>query len=490
MDEAPGWHSEFHDVYPSRSTAVPVSTTPNLGVGVWAISLRSSAMVGRVAEAAFAITSMPSVSFASAIASPTGSAGGVSISTRSKCERRKPSSFWSRAASISSAGCGVGVPAVSTYRLPVGVSEPFPPALGLDRIAPGWNRVQRVLERRLAEHQIPDPRGGGQVEEAVEGGLAQVEIDQHDPPASAREGDGQVRDGGRLALARQRAGDQERTGTVGEVREVDRQPQLAVPLGDRSRRLGQHRQRKRVVRAGRGVGDPGEQRDAEPLHHLVGRAHVGVERLGEKRERHTEREPEQHAQDHVARRAGLHLRGRRRGARDARRRRLDQLQLHQPLVLLRQVRELGPQPGRVLALSLLDVDVVVERGDAPVEAGDRGRQVGGALAGVRGLERPGVGVHEGDRGRGAGVGDAEGEDVGGVVRRHLGVRDQPAGGVAGHAGGAQRGAGDRRGVGERRGGLEVARLCVRGSGGGAARDLCRRVEVDLRGGLEQRLLAG
>ena len=169
------------------------------------------------------------------------------------------------------------------------------------------DRPHRLVERDVAEGDVGHPGAAGEVEEVVEEGLAQVEVDQHHPPAGPGERDGQVRDRRRLALLLGRARDHDRARLDREVGEVEVDAQLAVGLGLDAALVVEHAEAPGLAQRPRRDRDPGQERQAEPLGDVVGVADARVERLRQRHEDQADDQADAEAHGQVAGRGGPHL---------------------------------------------------------------------------------------------------------------------------------------------------------------------------------------
>ena len=137
---------------------------------------------------------------------------------------------------------------------------------------------QSSAELDVPERDVGDPLGVRETEEAVEVGDTQVEIDERHAPARACLRDGQVRRGRRLSLALDRARDEYRARAfVLEHREIEVRAQHPECLGVGAGWLRQHDEAvvlRERLRRGR---DARQERQAEPIADLRGRAHPRVE---------------------------------------------------------------------------------------------------------------------------------------------------------------------------------------------------------------------
>ena len=135
-----------------------------------------------------------------------------------------------------------------------------------------------------------------QVEEAVEIRIAEVEIDENDPPARTRQRDGEVGNRGRLPLSLERARDHDRAGVPLHVREVEVDGEDAERLRFTRLRPFEHDQAVVLAHPARRLRQSREQRQPELLLHLLDRADARVQRVPEEREPDPEQQAEHEAE--------------------------------------------------------------------------------------------------------------------------------------------------------------------------------------------------
>ena len=167
---------------------------------------------------------------------------------------------------------------------------------------------QRGLQRRVPERDLRDPRSG-QAEELVQERTAQVEVDEDDALAGARERDCEVGDRRRLALLLDGARDHDRAHVAVERDEVEIRAEHAERLRLYAGRIVEHDQMVLGAQLLARCGDPGEQRQAaELLADLLCAAYARIECLPQEGETDPEHETEHEAEDPVAARLRLDLR--------------------------------------------------------------------------------------------------------------------------------------------------------------------------------------
>src|SRR5919199_2220618 len=154
-------------------------------------------------------------------------------------------------------------------------------------------------ERRVTKHDIRQPRLPFEPEELVDARPPQVEIDQHNSLPRASGDDRQVRDRGGLALAFERARDHDRARVVVEAGELEVGPQHPERFGSDARRLPEEHELFRSLKLARGLGNAGEEGEAQPTGHVFGCPYTCVERIAEKREADAEDEAEREPDDAV-----------------------------------------------------------------------------------------------------------------------------------------------------------------------------------------------
>ena len=161
-------------------------------------------------------------------------------------------------------------------------------------VAPG---LQGVVQADPADEHAGDADGAFDAEVLHELGTAQVGLDEHDLEAGLGEGDREVGGRRRLALLRDRGGDDDRLDRVVDVDELQVRTQLAEGLGARRVRVGLHDERA-LGRVGVEADDAEHGALAGGLE-LLGALDAGVEHLEQDGEGDAEREAEQDAQAEV-----------------------------------------------------------------------------------------------------------------------------------------------------------------------------------------------
>ena len=153
---------------------------------------------------------------------------------------------------------------------------------------------------RVAERHVGDSLRVQQMEEAVEIGPPQIEVDEHDPAPCARFCDREIRGCRRLPLLPHGARDQDRAHFAFlQACEIEVRAQHAEHLGAGAGRLVEHDEAVLLGEALRRRWDTRQERQAQPLSDLFRRADSRVERVDPEGQAKPEHQAEHEGQNGV-----------------------------------------------------------------------------------------------------------------------------------------------------------------------------------------------
>src|SRR5215217_5331409 len=136
---------------------------------------------------------------------------------------------------------------------------------GERRRYPDVDGLERLVDGDLAGCQLRQPGRLVEAEEVMDRGIPKVEVDENDTLTRARERDGEVRGGRRLAFLLESARQHDRFRTMLEVDQIDVRHEHADRLGVSAMRIGDGYETWRTAGRPRGPGQPPEKGHAESV---------------------------------------------------------------------------------------------------------------------------------------------------------------------------------------------------------------------------------
>ena len=166
---------------------------------------------------------------------------------------------------------------------------------------------------RPMRSRLGQSAGVRQVEDPVDAGLSKIRVEEDRPATGLREDDRDVRRGRRLALARDRARDEERANRGVDGGELDARAQAPIGFGDRPEMIEERRQPVDLaaVLAASHLRDRAQRRQARDSLHVVWRLDRVVEVVEQERDAERQQQAHDRRQERVQqdpRRRGLRRR--------------------------------------------------------------------------------------------------------------------------------------------------------------------------------------